>query len=308
MNWKVKALLQRTISILPASEGINYLFQKHISRNLPVNDKTLEEKIVLAAKRVEMYGRFSTKPLEEGVFYEFGAGWDLIGPLATFALGVNKQILLDISPHVRFELINNALRRIAEKNKYFSSRSGKELRLFPVNQVNSVAEIDRNFGIEYKAPADARATALPEASVDHISTNSTLEHIPEEALQQIMQESYRILRPGGIMHHYIDLKDQFTYFDSSLSKYNFLRYSPARWRVFNSSLQYQNRLRYPDYRRMIKQAGFEILLEELVHATDEEIRAFRKLPLHGAYRDLYSEQELTVQLYRIVARKSKIIN
>ena len=44
----------------------------------------------------------------------------------------------------------------------------------------------------------------------------------------------------------IDLSDHHSHFDASLSPYNFLRFDDRRWRLANSSLLFQNRLRRPD--------------------------------------------------------------
>lgn len=302
MNWVLKSLVQNAISLLPGRERINYFFQKRIARNLPVSEETLEEKVLLAARRVGLFERFGGKRVEESTFVEYGAGWDLIGPIAMYALGVRKQIVVDISRHVRIELINNALERIQRHRDRFASLAGRQLRPLPIAAIASTGELREHLGIDYRAPLDARDTRLPDSAIDFISTNSTLEHIPPESLPALMSESRRILNPEGVMCHFIDLKDHYSYADASITKYNFLKFSPRAWRFFDSRMQYQNRLRYPEYKAIIESSGFGIVYEECDEPTAAELQEFRKLSIHSFFCKRFSERELTVQIYRVVAR------
>jgi hypothetical protein len=303
MKWILKAFLQRTIGVLPAHERINYFFQKKITKNLPVTDVTFDEKIELAAQRVDLFRRFSNGiTVQKARFLEFGAGWDLIGPLAMSMLGVQNQILLDITSHLRFELIMNALDRLRKHSIRFKEITGQEPLLFS-GIVENKNDLLRLFGIDYRAPLDAASTGFKSGSIDFISTNSTLEHIPASELRAIMQESFRILAPGGLMCHFIDLKDHYSYFDTSISKYHFLKFSKFWWSFYNSSLHYQNRLRLPEYQALIAEAGFEILYEEIDSASEKELSDLRLLNIHPDFKDRFSIIELSAQLYRVVARK-----
>lgn len=49
--------------------------------------------------------------------------------------------------------------------------------------------------------ADARATGLPEASVDLVTSTMLLHELPEQAVHQTLAETYRLLAPGGISVH-----------------------------------------------------------------------------------------------------------
>ena len=99
----------------------------------------------------------------------------------------------------------------------------------------------------------------------------------------------------------IDLEDHYSRFDRSVSRYNFLRYSDRRWSLVNSSLHYQNRLRYPDYARLVEGAGFEILRERISWASEEQLGELSRLELAPRYRG-YSPQELGVRGATIIAR------
>jgi ubiquinone/menaquinone biosynthesis C-methylase UbiE len=84
-------------------------------------------------------------------------------------------------------------------------------------------------------------------SVDVVMSNAVLEHIPENRLSAIVDECYRVLRPGGYMLHQIDLRDHGWLF---LDNYAFLRYSDREWCSLGSKRYAPfrtNRLRSSDF-------------------------------------------------------------
>src|SRR5213078_5139864 len=105
MRWVAKAALQRGLGLLPQGERLNYLFQRHVARSLPGGEPVVRRKLARARQHLEVFGR----PAEDAVFYEFGAGWDLAIPLSYAALGVGRQVLVDIRPSARVELVNHSL-------------------------------------------------------------------------------------------------------------------------------------------------------------------------------------------------------
>ncbi len=83
------------------------------------------------------------------------------------------------------------------------------------------------------------------------------------------------------------MRDHYSYFDSSLSPYNFLTVSDRRWKLVNSSLHFQNRLRAADYRRLLEHAGFEIVHENVVGPTAAELELLRRLAARAAISRLH---------------------
>jgi hypothetical protein len=92
------------------------------------------------------------------------------------------------------------------------------------------------------------------------------------------------------MVHRLNLVDQFSYFDQSITPFNFLKYTAAEWRWRNSPLIWQNRLRITDYRELLSGAGFEIADEENVSGKAGELAA---VPLAPEFRH-YSKEDLLV--------------
>ena len=286
MRWVAKAALQRGLGVLPHGERLNYLFQRHVARSLPGGEPVVRRKLARARQHLEAFGR----PAEDAVFYEFGAGWDLAIPLSYAALGVGRQVLVDIRPSARVELVNETL---ALLEREVGSLGGP---------VSSLAELEERFGITYLAPRDARATGLEAGSIDFITSTDVCEHIPEADLAQIFRECKRLLKPGGTISCRIDLQDHYAYFDSSLSRYHFLRFSDRTWSLVNSPLHFQNRLREPDYRRLVEEAGLEIVSWTPSGPSDEGLAELEAMELAPRFRNGYTPEQLGVTVLSFVAR------
>lgn len=307
MRWIAKAATQKMLSWLPGSEDINYFLQRRIAKNIPRSDRDFFHWTNIAIQHLDLLARFGPEEnLSEAAFFEFGAGWDLLVPLAYYALGVNHQTLVDISRHIRFDLINDTVCRLGKNRRELEQRTGRSWREVKQTTVTKVADLHDFFGITYLAPVDARQTGLPAEEFGFISNTATLEHIPPPDLAAILPECWRILKPGGILSCRIDMADHYSYFDSSISAYNFLRFSERQWRLICSSLAYTNRLRRPDYLRLARDAGFEIAQEDMDNPTDGDMEVLRHLPLSQEFREGYSLEDLGVKRLRLVLRKPRL--
>jgi SAM-dependent methyltransferase len=303
MRWLAKAALQRSLGALPQGERLNYVFQRRVLRSLPAGDAALRRKFSRALQHLGVYREHGpgVGPAE-ACFYEFGAGWDLAIPLAYAMLGVGRQVLVDIRPSARLELVNDSIASFDRLRAELEAEAGRELR--PLGgPVLALKELEPRFGIRYLAPCDARDTGLPAGSIELVTSTDTCEHIPEADLAAIFRECRRLLRPGGVFSCRIDLQDHYAYFDPGLSRYNFLRFSDRAWRLVNSPLHYQNRLRSPDYMRLVREAGFEILVERPSGPSEDGLAELEALPLAPRFRG-YGPDELGVTVLSFVARRA----
>lgn len=100
---------------------------------------------------------------------------------------------------------------------------------------------------------DGRSMPVSENSLDFVYSCAVLEHVPDAELTY--NELSRVLRPGGLMSHIIDLKDHHHH-----DPYDFLRYGDKLWSLMQGrSAGFTNRLRASDHIGLIREAGFEIL-------------------------------------------------
>ena len=299
-RWLVKAALQKGMSALPASESVNYLFQRRVSRSLPASEASFRRKFERAVAHLRAYDEHGPgKPLSDATLYEFGAGWDLAVPLSYWSLGVDRQLLVDIHANLKLDLVNGTIERLRRLGPELGAAAGREVRV--PGRVGSAGELADRLGISYVAPRDARATGFEAGSIDLVTSTNTLEHIPARDLPPILRECRRLLRPDGVMSSRIDLSDHYSHADGSLTPWNFLRYSDARWRWLNSSLLYQNRLRRPDYLGAFAEAGLVVVEEVASRPDDAGLAELARLDLAERFEG-YALADLAVTALVLVAR------
>jgi SAM-dependent methyltransferase len=248
--------------------------------------------ILLAARRhIAAIQGATQRQLADLVFYEFGAGIDLIIPLSFYSLGVEHQILVDIRRLASPDLINDTIRKLQRSppDVPLRRRPGTLLSMATLAQT-----LRSQYGIDYRAPSDAQNTALPPKSIDCVTSTNTLEHIPPHEIEKILTECHRILRDDGHLSMQIDYQDHYSYFDHGISAYNFLRYSESAWSWFSPSLHYQNRLRHSDYLLLFEGAGFKVVDQSCTGSNDQDRQTLAQLRLSEPFRR-YSPADLAIR-------------
>lgn len=296
MNFKIKCYVQRFFSAIPNGQNLNYLFQKHITKTFPVTDAKFLFKANTAYKHHENYEKLNKIKKPNKNYYEFGAGWDLILPLAICQLGYKTEVV-DIRKLLIYELVNDANNRFNSLSTQLPFNNSTKTEV-----VKNLEDLKEHFGLEYHAPKDARDTGFPDNHFDFSSSTSTMEHIPPDDILKILNETYRIIQKGGVLSMSIDYIDHWSYFDSSLSLYNFLQYSPSEWKKFNPDLNYQNRLRHSDYLEIIAQTQFEVVLNNPRIPNEDQRKALKNMKLDDIYKG-YSYDDLEITGSEIVLRK-----
>jgi hypothetical protein len=71
----------------------------------------------------------------------------------------------------------------------------------------------------------------------------------------------------------------------------------------NSPIHFQNRLRAPDYLRLVRDAGFELVVERPSGPDEDGLRQLAELPLAEPFRNGYPPHELGVTVLSFVARR-----
>lgn len=298
MRWQLKALTQQVFSRVPGGTSLNELAQEHVTRGLKVTPELLERIRLSAARHWQaVRDLLPDEDPQQLAGYEFGAGWHLGVAVALSFEGVGSQVLVDRSPLARPDLVCATIAAIAATGD--PEPSGP-------HRAEAPAEIDAALsalGIRYLAPRDARATGLPAASVDFVTSTSTLEHIPEADLDAVLRECHRLLRPGGVLSAIIDYGDHYAHADASITSVNFLKYGPRQWKLYSPALHFQNRLRHSDHVARIANAGFEIVVEHASPGNDADRALVASSRLHAAFFDRDPE-DLIAREGHIVARRA----
>lgn len=277
--WILKALVQGGISFLPGNQSWNYLFQKHVTKTLNLGSGRFERKLEQCRKHVENYAAAAPAKKTSLSVLELGTGWYPVVPIGLYLCGarvwtVDRMSLLrasEVKEVLRLFLEHTQRGGLTEILPYvYEDRISSLQNLLDDDRPLPPAEMLKKLDIHHVI-CDARSTGLETSPIDLFVSNNTLEHIPEDVIYKIFLEFGRIASPGAVMSHFIDMKDHYANFDRSITHYNFLKYSSSWWRLFNNDLQYQNRLRISDHRRIHQAAGFKIVYEINEKGSPEEL-------------------------------------
>lgn len=138
----------------------------------------------------------------------------------------------------------------------------------------------------------ASLAAVPSASVDLIWSSVVLEHIHRDEFDELARELSRILKPGGIMSHAIDLRD---HLGGSL---NNLRFADSRWEspAWRRAGFYTNRMSQAEIVAAFRRSGMQV-----VHLVNDLWPAppLDRAKMHAAFRHR-TDDELRIAGFDIV--------
>lgn len=297
-KWILKAVVQKGISYLPAATKINYFFQKNVTGGVHLSDEYFGLKIGHALDHFRFMREYSPAKQEKCIL-ELGTGWYPVIPILFYLTTPGRVISVDIQEWMTRQTQQDTIlkfRQWKESGKLenfqkhiIPERWKKLMDVGLKPEAYSKEDINSMIGLS-PLLADARQLSLPDVSVDFICSNNTFEHIPEGILSEILLEFKRVLHPAGLMSHFIDMSDHFAHFDSSISIYNFLKFSKKTWNILDNSIQPQNRLRQRDYLEMYQRAALPVDHEEI---REGDLRSLEKIRVHPEFSG-YTPKELAI--------------
>lgn len=267
-KWMMKAVVQKTISFLPKSHRINYLFQKYVTKGVNLSDDYFYDRLGHARDHLKSFQKYSDKKIPQSCL-EIGTGWYPIVPISFFLVGVDKIYSVDISLLISKERLKKTINKIVECNEterlknyidFLPEKFEIITKLLSEYDKFTLEEVLQRLNITYLIE-DARKLSLPDNSIDLVNSNNTFEHIYPNIIIPILKEFNRVVKKqGGVMSHFIDMSDHFAHFDKSINIYNFLQFSDNQWKWIDNSIQPQNRLRIYDYKQIY--SDLRILISE----------------------------------------------
>jgi len=297
--WKVKVLIQFFLSHLPMGEKINYLLQNLKNSHSP---EKMANRINDLSKSLKKLGEHVE--LEGSTVVEIGTGWEAIGTILLYLMGVKICHTYDHVPHLRFELvqmlINEIENHIDEISQFISvPKPILDERLSKIKTSENLNDFFEKANIIYHAPGDAAETGLESNSVDVVYSNAVLEHVPKEVVNNIIIESKRILKNTGVAYHLIGLHDHYVSFDKKISKVNFLQYPEWLWAFFvYNKISYHNRLREKQFLTIFKSHGAKInWIESKIDEPDIDV--LKKIKINKKFSGMTPE-ELAVYRTEII--------
>ena len=305
MNWKWKSHVLALLSRLPGGRSAYHRLQ----RLAGTNRLDIQEELSRAFELVELT-REAGGDLLGAECLEIGTGWRPMVPFVLALGGVRHVRTIDVNPWLTTEYAWEGWQALEPHLSAIATTCGSSLKEVEERyrrigtEPKRLGDLLDPLGIEYIYPGDARAVDAASGSFDLVVSSNVLEHIPYEVQQEIHQESFRLLKPGGLAVHRFNPQDHYSTVDSSITHANFLRFSEQEWKWYGGSgLAYHNRLRAPQYRDLFESAGFDLAIcrERLDARTLEALKEGR-LPVHADLNG-FSHEELAVDYMWVVGRR-----
>ena len=289
-KWILKAIVQKTISFLPYKHRINYLFQKYVTRGVELSDAYFEDRL----QHFQNHRQFQLKYKGnvEGIkVLELGTGWYPVIPIGFFLSGAERIYTVDISELTDKAKIVETIGRFLEQEKsgglkelgnLQEARLSELKAIINLQEELSLSEILDKLHIEYLV-ADARNLPLASDMIDLVTSNNTFEHVYPKILSEILLEFKRVVKPDGLMSHFIDMSDHFAHLDQQITIYNFLRFSEEQWQWIDNTIQPQNRWRITHYRDLYKNLDIPLTEELNREGSQQEVLS---IPLAPPFSEL----------------------
>lgn len=167
-----------------------------------------------------------------------------------------------------------------------------------ITQAASFAELYQTLGFRYIVEPTGTLSSFPDEAFDLVVSGNVLQHVKLELLDSFVRDFHRVLKPGGLSVHTIDLADQLAYYDPRAPAKAYLRFSDRAWKgTLESELQYFNRVQRPAWLELFQAAGLE-LMEEASLCCDLDGQSV------AAKYSALKPQDLACRLLRVVHRKT----
>jgi SAM-dependent methyltransferase len=218
---------------------------------------------------------------------ELGPGDSLFTIVIAKALGASRTWLVDAAPFAKTDM--------AAYDEMLAVLRQKGYILPLDNNSGVLADLLKECNGEYLTGGIQSLAQVPSKSIDFCFSQTVLQHIPKSDFNKLAEELFRVLKPHGVCHHRVDLKDMLG------GGLNNLRFSEAMWEsvLFCKSGFYTNRIRFKEMIGVFEQAGFICTLPRVVR--------WERLPtprdkLDPSFRQL-TDDDLLVSGFDVLLKK-----
>ena len=306
-HWRVKGVIQKVLAAVPGGNGANDWLQRRFG-GLRDPAANFDAKVGDWLGLMGLLRAAGIESVAGRELLEIGTGWYPTSPLLFALAGARTCHTYDISRHLDGAMTRRLLvhlERHLDAVAEAARRDTAEVRALYRRLLDTRTDADLlgAAGIVYHAPADATRTGLPDASIDVVFSNSVLEHVEPPLLPGLLRESRRLIGTRGVSLHAVACNDHYAHFDRAISFVHYLQFDARQWRKWNNALNYQNRLRAPDFIAAARDAGLEIVYEERAvrPGSREALATMRVAPEFAGY----SFDDLAATTVNFVARASQ---
>ena len=233
---------------------------------------------------------------------ELGTGW-LHWEALTLRLFYDvHSVLYDVWDNRQLGGLKNYVRQLgaslAKDYELTPAELDRARRLIErIERVETFDDLYKLLSFEYVVEGTGSLRQFGDNSFQLVVSGGVLEHVPREALPELMKESYRVLKPGGWAVHSIDTSDHLSHYDASVNKKRYIGFSERTWRLLcDNDVQAINRVQRGEWLALFKGAGFDLAEEEY---REVDINGLAVAPKFAAM----DRKDLATTVVRLALRK-----
>ncbi len=265
MNWKIKATLQKILSLTRTGDQLNHVAA---TLNKDYHSNVFQYQTHESLRKIN---DCNININEEATALEIGTGYSIFSAITLSLLGFNKVVTVDVTNDLKvssfkkqIQYLNSTsfLEKIISRSIY--SEDVIKEKIQSIKKVTSLKNLFEELNIIYIAPYQFKDIENEHSSFDYITSQVVLEHMPTSELNILFQKTKKWLTPHGFAVHTINFIDHFAnpgfFQDKSISEFNFLKYSDKYWNFWaGNSIAYTNRLSYLYYEELAKKHQLEVI-------------------------------------------------
>jgi hypothetical protein len=250
-----------------------------------------------------------------GHVVEQGTGWYGLDPVLFYLGGATRIDTYDTSPWLNRDLflgsVRSCLANLDDLRSWIDvdaeivlERSESLRELLAKEESKPLFDLLRMVNTNYVCTRSMNRPELPEGGVDFFYTDSVLQRMELADLHALLTEVHRFLREGGTNYHVVDCKDFHAIANATIPECWYLTISDGLYNAMTSKyVNYQNRLRMPEFLRIFKEAGLQHI-DILDHTITPENEAFCRTHAGeiGA-SEYYDISEVAVSRFEVIATK-----
>jgi hypothetical protein len=258
MNWKIKALLQKILSLTRLGDTINHIpatFNKNYHFNV-----TLYQ----THECIRKFNYCNLDFSKNNTALEIGTGYSLISSIILALLGFKKIITVDITKDIKLSTLKKQVSYLDQpeileliSSKSIFSKQQLITKIKALKKIDALKTLFSLLNITYITPYTFNTILKHETKFNYISSQVVLEHVSPKILDSLFQFTKKVLTKDDFCVHTINFIDHFAnlgfFQDHSISEFNFLKYSNKYWKFWaGNSIAYTNRLSYLYYLELCK--------------------------------------------------------
>lgn len=235
----------------------------------------------------------AVRPMRPGfTVLELGPGDSVFSVIIARAWGASAAIALDAGAFALRDV--QPYRRLADELR----QMGRDVPA--IDAAGDLESVLHATNGRYLTRGTASMAEIADGSIDFIWSCVVLEHVYRTEFATMAREMRRVLKPGGVMVHSIDLRDHLG------GGLNNLRFSEKTWEsaFFRDAGFYTNRLGYDDILRLFEEAGFSWSLGRVDRWSALPLQRNRMAPQFRNRRD----EALCVAGFELILHPSDWLN